>query len=67
VGQPAPVLVLGKGSGLDSVAAGLDRLGRAANREQLQAILEEVKARSLETKGLLDDERFLEIVDRITG
>ena len=51
VGQPQPVLVLGKGSGLDSVAAGLDRLGRTATPEQMQEILNEVKARSLQTKG----------------
>jgi isopropylmalate/homocitrate/citramalate synthase len=67
VGQAQPVLVLGKGSGLDSVAAGLDRLGRSATAEQMQAILDEVKARSLETKGLLDDEAFSTIVDRITS
>jgi isopropylmalate/homocitrate/citramalate synthase len=67
VGQPQPVLVLGKGSGLDSVAAGLDRLGRAATPEQMQAILDDVKARSLETKSLLDDEAFAAIVDRVTS
>jgi isopropylmalate/homocitrate/citramalate synthase len=67
VGQPQPVLVLGKGSGLDSVAAGLDRIGRSATSEQMQAILDEVKARSLETKGLLDDEAFTAIVDQVTS
>jgi len=67
VGQPAPVLVLGKGSGLDSVVMNLDRLGRSATPEQLQPILDEVKARSLEAKGLIDDETFLEIVDRVTA
>jgi isopropylmalate/homocitrate/citramalate synthase len=65
VGQPPPRLVLGKGSGLDSVAAGLDRLGLSATPEEMQAILDEVKARSLETKGLLDDEDFHDIVRRI--
>lgn len=67
VGQPPPRLVLGKGSGLDSVAAGLDRHGLSATPEQVQAILDGVKARSLETKGLLDDEEFLEIVRQATG
>jgi isopropylmalate/homocitrate/citramalate synthase len=67
VGQPPPKLVLGKGSGLDSVAAGLERLGRSATSEQAQEILEEVKARSLATKGLLHDDEFLDIVDKITG
>ncbi len=67
VGQPPPRLVLGKGSGLDSVAAWLDRLGRTASTEEMQAILDEVKERSLAEKNLLDDERFLEIVDRVTS
>ena len=61
------MLVLGKGSGLDSVAAGLDRLGRTATTEQMQGILDEVKARSLQTKGLLDDETFSAIVDQVTS
>jgi isopropylmalate/homocitrate/citramalate synthase len=67
VGQPAPALVLGKGSGLDSVAAGLDRVGRTATPEQMEAILFEVKERSLATKGLIDDETFASIVDSVTG
>ncbi len=67
VGQPAPVLVLGKGSGLDSILGNLDRLGRTATTEQLQTILDEVKGRSLETKGLVDDDAFLQIVDQVTG
>jgi isopropylmalate/homocitrate/citramalate synthase len=64
VGQPAPSLALGKGSGLDSVAAALERLGRSATLEQIERILSEVKERSLADKGLLDDDQFLEIVDR---
>jgi len=67
VGQPDPVLVLGKGSGLDSVAAWLDRLDRSATTEQIEVILAEVKARSLERKALLDDETFLDIADQVIG
>jgi hypothetical protein len=33
----------------------------------MQEILDEVKARSLETKGLLDDEAFSAIVERVTS
>jgi hypothetical protein len=33
----------------------------------MQAILDEVKARSLEAKGLLDDDAFEAIVDEVTG
>lgn len=67
VGQPQPVLVLGKGSGLDSVAGALERVGRTVPPELLQPILDEVKARSLETKGLIDDDAFNQIVDAVTG
>jgi isopropylmalate/homocitrate/citramalate synthase len=67
VGQPAPELVLGKGSGLDSVAAWLEKHGREATPEEREAILAAVKERSLADKDLLDDDRFLEIVDRVTG
>ena len=41
--------------------------GRTATTEQLQTILDEVKGRSLETKGLVDDDVFLQIVDQVTG
>lgn len=67
VGQSPPQLVLGKGSGLDSVAAWLERVGRSATPEETQDILVQVKERSLADKGLLDEERFVEIVDRVTG
>lgn len=67
VGQPAPVLVLGKGSGLDSISGALDRVGRTATTEQMQPILDEVKARSLATKALIDDETFTEILDSVIG
>lgn len=67
VGQPAPALVLGKGSGLDSVAAALDRVGRTASTEQMQLILDEVKDRSLAVKGLVDDDAFVEIVEQVTS
>jgi isopropylmalate/homocitrate/citramalate synthase len=67
VGQAAPEIVLGKGSGLDSVAIWLDRYGLDASPEQLQEILVEVKARSLERKGLLDDEEFLDIAGAVLG
>jgi isopropylmalate/homocitrate/citramalate synthase len=67
VGQRPPALVLGKGSGVDSVAAGLERLGRSASPEEILTILDQVKERSVADKGLLDDQAFLEIVDRVTG
>jgi isopropylmalate/homocitrate/citramalate synthase len=65
VGQPAPQIVLGKGSGLDSIAIGLERHGLSATPEQLQEILAAVKAKSLEIKGLLNDDQFLSVVQTV--
>ena len=67
VGQPDPTIVLGKGSGLDNVAIWLDRHGLDATTEQLNEILVQVKARSLETKSLLDDDEFLKIANGVLG
>ncbi|HEX7097605.1 MAG TPA: pyruvate carboxyltransferase [Acidimicrobiia bacterium] len=66
VGQGRPQIVLGKGSGLDSIAVWLDRHGiEDATTEEIEEILREVKARSLEKKGLLDDDEFLAIVEKV--
>ncbi len=66
VGQAQPEIVLGKGSGLDSVAIWLDKHGiEDATSEEIEAILKEVKAKSLAKKGLLDDDEFLSIVGKV--
>ncbi|MFQ5873179.1 MAG: pyruvate carboxyltransferase, partial [Dehalococcoidia bacterium] len=62
-----PRIVLGKGSGLDSVAIWLDRIGVKATDEEMQAVLVEVKALSLEKKALLTEEEFRRIVDRVVS
>ncbi len=63
VGQTDPEIVLGKGSGLDSVAIWLGKHGISdAETKEMEAILAEVKGRSLAKKGLLDDDEFLDIV-----
>ncbi len=59
VGQTGPDIVLGKGSGLDSVHIWLDRLGLPpANEDEAMAILQEVKSLSLAKKGLLTEDEF---------
>ena len=66
VGQAGPEIVLGKGSGLDSVAIWLGRHGiHDAETKEIEAILAEVKGKSLAKKGLLDDDEFLDIVREI--
>lgn len=66
VGQADPKIVLGKGSGLDSVAIWLGRNGiHDAETKEIEVILAEVKARSLAKKGLLDNDEFLDIVREV--
>jgi isopropylmalate/homocitrate/citramalate synthase len=66
VGQASPEIVLGKGSGLDSVLIWLDRLDfGVATEDEMMAILQEVKALSLQKKGLLDEEDFRRIAGRV--
>ncbi|HEU4320544.1 MAG TPA: pyruvate carboxyltransferase [Acidimicrobiia bacterium] len=66
VGQADPVIVLGKGSGLDSVAIWLGKHGiYDAETKEIEAILAEVKGKSLAKKGLLDDDEFLDIVREV--
>ncbi len=66
VGQQYPEVVMGKGSGVDSVAMWLDQNDVTnATTPELEEILGEVKARSLEKKGLLDNEEFMEIAAKI--
>jgi isopropylmalate/homocitrate/citramalate synthase len=68
VGQSGPQIVLGKGSGLDSVMIWLDKLGfRPANEEQTLAILTEVKSTSLQKKGLLSEDDFRKIAQGVLG
>lgn len=65
VGQKEPRIVLGKGSGLDSIAIWLDRMGVKASDQEMQEILARVKGYSLEKKGLLTEEEFRKIVERV--
>jgi isopropylmalate/homocitrate/citramalate synthase len=67
VGQPEPKLVLGKGSGIDNVVQALERLGLEASPDQQQRILEAVKLRSLELRGLVSDDEFSRIVRLVRG
>jgi isopropylmalate/homocitrate/citramalate synthase len=65
VGQRSAEIVLGKNSGLDSIAAWLERIGEQASEEEIGKILSEVKMKSLEKKGLLVEEEFRQIVRRV--
>jgi len=68
VGQAAPEIVLGKGSGADSVVVWLERNGiEVPGADAVLEILARVKARSLEAKRLLDNDEFLECVSAVLG
>src|SRR5690606_17053911 len=64
VGQPEAGVVLGKGSGIDSVRIWLDRIGAKASDEEAQEILKEVKELGGSKKKLLSEDEFRKIVDR---
>lgn len=58
VGQSPVRLVLGKGSGLDSVAEALEHVGCGANAEQAALMLAQVKSDSLDKKRTLSMDEF---------
>ncbi|MFL2538679.1 MAG: LeuA family protein [Candidatus Rariloculaceae bacterium] len=64
VGQPTADVVMGKGSGIDSVNIWLDKIGIKASEEEAADILKECKALGESTKKLLTEEQFRDIVDR---
>ena len=57
-------IVLGKKSGLDSIAIKAKELGLALTAEQQQAVLVAVKRAGVEKRGLLTDAEFRFIVHR---
>lgn len=57
--------VLGKGSGIDSIAFFLDQIGMRLTQEQMMTLLMEVKERSLREKRLLALDEFEEMVARL--
>lgn len=65
VGQPPVEVVLGKGSGLDSVRLALENVGLTADEEQVAEMLRRVKQLSLETKGLVSMYEFERIAEEV--
>lgn len=67
VGQPSAEVVLGKGSGIDSIRIWLDKIGATATDEEAMEVLLEVKALGGSSKKLLTEDQFKEIVNRTTS
>ena len=64
VGQPPAKIVLGKGSGIDSVKAALKGIGVEFTEDEAMQVVAAVKLFSLEHKRLLTDTEFRAIVTR---
>jgi isopropylmalate/homocitrate/citramalate synthase len=62
VGQPAPKIVIGKGSGIDSIKARLKSMGISFTEEEAMKVVMAVKEHSMATKDLLTDEEFNQVV-----
>jgi isopropylmalate/homocitrate/citramalate synthase len=64
VGQPAARVVLGKGSGIDSIKAALKSLGVEFTEEEALRVVAAVKEFSLQHKRLLKESEFESIVSK---
>ncbi len=67
VGQPPAQVVMGKGSGIDSVKAWLEQLGIEASDEEATKMTGQVKTFSLDTKRLLTENEFRTIAEQVIG
>ncbi|MDW7740374.1 MAG: pyruvate carboxyltransferase [Bacillota bacterium] len=67
VGQENPDVVLGKSCGIDSVAMYLSRIGKSdqLDEEQKLAVVNKIKAKSMEIGGLINMDEFNDIVDEV--
>jgi len=61
VGQHPVNIVMGKNSGIDSIATWLDDRGLEATEDQRLAMVSKVKEKALEKKDLLTEEEFMAI------
>jgi isopropylmalate/homocitrate/citramalate synthase len=64
LGRPEVEVVLGKGSGVDSVDNWLAKIGMQASPEQIMDLVVLVKEKSMEKRGLLTEEEFRELATR---
>ena len=59
--QPAATVVMGKGSGIDSIHMWLQRIGMQVSEEDALKITAAVKAHSLKSKKLLTEAEFRDL------
>lgn len=59
--------VLGKNSGTASIEIFLDKYGLSATKDQINAILDKLKAEAMVTKALISETQFLAIYDSVVN
>ena len=67
VGHEMPQIVMGKKSGVDSVAVWSQKLGIELSEEETLAVLSRVKLRSHDLKRVLTEDEFREITENVKG
>jgi isopropylmalate/homocitrate/citramalate synthase len=67
MGQSGLEIVLGKGSGTPSIAIRLEQLGLEATPEELETLMGMVKEKSLEKKGLVNEDEFKAMTREVLG
>ncbi|HHV78642.1 MAG TPA: pyruvate carboxyltransferase [Firmicutes bacterium] len=67
IGQQEPEPVLGKNNGIDSVNFYLQKLGLNCPEEKKMDLLQAIKAKSFEKKGLLTEYDFKKLVKEVVG
>ncbi len=67
VGQPPAEIVMGKGSGIDSVNAWLRDVGMQVSEEDAMKVLQAVKAHSLKNKKMLSHAEFRDLARLTLG
>ena len=67
VGQPPAEIVMGKGSGIDSVNAWLRDVGMQVSEEDAMKVLQAVKLHSLKNKKMLTHAEFRDVARNVLG
>ncbi len=67
VGQPPAEVVMGKGSGIDSVNLWLQQLGMQVSEEDALKVTAAVKQHSLKNKRMLTRAEFRDLAKRVLG
>ena len=65
VGRDKPQIVMGKKSGLDNVWIWAESMGLELNNEEAMEVLQRVKIASHDSKRVLTENEFKEIVEKV--